>query len=149
MAKFELHTLQTWLYQNIPAIELLDIQLEQADLQAVRLRANFAKNRNHHDTMFGGSLALIATACGWVSAFVQSNYNVQIVIKKSEIDYILPVTGDLVAVCQSASAEQIQKCQKMLQRFGKGSFNIECLLLSNNQLSARWRGEFVIYSGKA
>lgn len=144
----ELNTLQEWLYHQIPAIALLDIQLEQADLQAVRLRANFTKNRNHHNTMFGGSIALIATACGWISAFVQSNYNVHIVIKRSEIDYILPVTSDLVALCQPVSVEEIKKCQKMLQRFDKGVLIIECLLLSNNQLSAHWRGEFVIYSEK-
>lgn len=79
---------------------------------------------------------------------MQSNYNVHIVIKRSEIDYILPVTSDLVALCQPVSVEEIKKCQKMLQRFGKGVLSIECLLLSNNQLSAHWRGEFVIYSEK-
>lgn len=146
MAKPELLALQTWLYQHIPATALLDIQLEQADLQAVRLRANFAKNRNHHNTLFGGSMALIATACGWLSAFVQTDQNPQIVIKRSEIDYRSPATGDLIAVCQPLSAEQTEKCQKMLKRFGKGTLHIACQLISENKVVALWQGEFVVYA---
>ncbi|QLB19968.1 hypothetical protein A6B41_04630 [Mannheimia granulomatis] len=141
-----MHALQTWLYQHIPATALLDIQLEQADLQAVRLRANFAKNRNHHNTMFGGSMALISTACGWLSAFVQTDQNPQIVIKRSEIDYQLPATGDLIAVCQPISTEQMEKCQKMLKRFGRGTLHIACQLICENKLAALWQGEFVVYA---
>lgn len=65
----ELNTLQEWLYQQIPAIALLDIQLEQADLQAVRLRANFTKNRNHHNTMFGRQYS-VDSDCLWLDICV-------------------------------------------------------------------------------
>lgn len=91
-------------------------------------------------------MALVATACGWLSACVQTNGNTNIVIKNSQINYTAPATGDLVAICQAVSTSQLQKCQMMLQRFGKGTLTIYCQLFSNQKAVADWQGEFVIYA---
>lgn len=141
--------LQNWLHQHIPATALLGVQIKQADCQTVRLQADFAQNHNHHGTIFGGSTALLATACAWLSAFVQfPDSDANIVIKNSKIDYIAPANGDVFAICQRISVEQYEKCQKILTRFGKGLVSISCVLFADEQKVAIWQGEFVIYQNK-
>ncbi|HHW7506225.1 TPA: YiiD C-terminal domain-containing protein [Mannheimia haemolytica] len=148
MAKIEPHFLQEWLHQHIPATALLDLRLTQANTQAVCLTANFAKNHNHHGTAFGGSIALLATACGWLSAYLQFDGNPNIVIKRSSMDYLAPAVGDLRAECLPLVAETIAKSQKMLARFGKGTVTIDCRLFSGAKLVAVWQGEFAIFQAK-
>ena len=60
-------TLQAFLHRHIPATAALGLEVVASDEEKTVLSAPHAPNRNHKNTVFGGSIALVATACGWAA----------------------------------------------------------------------------------
>lgn len=92
--------LTQFLRQSIPILASVELQALVASPQRVVLSAPLAVNRNHHQTAFGGSLALVGIVSGWALLHVAlqaEGLRARLVVQKSEIDYRLPVAEDLVA----------------------------------------------------
>lgn len=139
--------LQQQLHGQIPPLRYLNVSIEQASARQTRLFADFASNKNLHNTLFGGSQALVATACAWLLVhmqFPQSKGN--IVIRQSHMRFIAPGHGDLVATStlEPARENDWRNCREMLKRFGRGSINVDCHLHSNGSAIAHFSGEFVV-----
>lgn len=143
---YHFSALQDWLETHIPAYKSLGLELEQADNDEVSISCNLEKNRNHHGTIFGGSQSLLATACSWLA--VHLNFplaNANIVIQQSNMRYVAPAKNKVIAVCKALTPEQLEHCQKMLDKFGKGRINVECQLICDNRVISIFNGEFVIF----
>lgn len=141
--------LQHWLYEHIPACQALGLVLQQAEAGKVTLSADFAINRNHHGTVFGGSQSLMATACAWLAVhtqFTQAQGN--IVIRQSHIRYLAPASDKIVASCQILP-EQKHACQTMLDKKDKGKITVLCQLSCHKQTVAVFEGEFVINTARS
>lgn len=92
--------LTRFLRQSIPVLASVELRALVANPQRVVLSAPLAVNRNHHQTAFGGSLALVGIVSGWALLHVAlqaEGLKARLVVQKSEIDYRLPVAEDLVA----------------------------------------------------
>lgn len=66
------------------------------------LEAPLERNQNHHGTAFGGSLFSLAAVCGWGYVLIklrEADLHGLIVVKKSSVEYLAPVTGDLSVSC--------------------------------------------------
>lgn len=138
-------TLQQFLRQNIPAAELLDIRISQASAEQVCAVAPFAPNRNHKNTVFGGSIALLATLSGW--ALLHLRYpeaDGNIVIQQGSTDYLLPAHGDLSAITRFDDETQWASVQKMLAKRGKARIALQTELFSENQKVAEFSGVYVL-----
>ena len=137
--------LTDFLHSHIPATRLLAVHADSASPEQVRLIADYAINQNHHHTIFGGSSALVATACAW--SLVHLNFPEaagNIVIRHSEIHYDKPATADLIATCSRDDDKAWEKCRAMLARFNKGSISVTCTLMSAGQMVGTWTGQFVV-----
>ena len=108
------HQLQDFLHRHIPACAALGIRVVSCSSHRVELLLPHAPNRNHKNTVFGGSTALGATVCGW--ALVHLN----------------PTESDW------------QRCRTMLEQRGKGKITIEVRAYSQNVLAAEFSGRYVV-----
>ena len=103
-------TLQAFLHRHIPATAALGLEVVASDEEKTVLSAPHAPNRNHKNTVFGGSIALVATTCGWAAVhthFPEADGN--IVIQQGETRYLRPARNGLNAVTRSAGAEDWQE----------------------------------------
>lgn len=140
-----IQTLQHWLDEHIPACRLLGLQICQADLDKVVVSADFTPNHNHHNTIFGGSQSLLATACAWLAVNINfPDAGGNIVIRQSHIRYLAPATGDVLAVCQ-VDGEQKRTCQQMLGKVNKGKITVACGIFCQDKQVAVFEGEFVVF----
>ena len=92
--------LTEFLRQNIPVLSAVEVRALVASPGRVVLSAPLSVNRNHHQTAFGGSLALVGIVSGWALlhlALQAEGLKARLVVQKSEIDYRQPVAEDLVA----------------------------------------------------
>ena len=64
--------LQAFLHANIPATAALSLSVVDITPDSLILSTPHAPNRNHKNTVFGGSIALAATVGGW--AMVHSRF---------------------------------------------------------------------------
>ncbi|MCS4534289.1 thioesterase domain-containing protein [Neisseria montereyensis] len=137
--------LQTFLHRNIPASAALQFSVTEADPGRTALIAPIAANCNHHHTVFGGSIVMLATLCGWSLVHLNyPEYHGKIVIQESHIRYLKPARGDLTAVCEKTDPEAWAQCSAMLAARGKGKIHITCTLFSNDIKVAEFEGKYVV-----
>ncbi|OSI35972.1 YiiD C-terminal domain-containing protein [Neisseria dumasiana] len=137
--------LQSFLHRNIPASAALSLNVSESSPQRVVLSAPISLNRNHHQTVFGGSISMLATLCGWSLVHLNyPEYRGKIVIQESHVRYTQPARGDLNAVCEKTGAEAWEHCSRMLAERGKGKITVSCILFSENTEVARFEGRYVV-----
>ena len=133
------------LRRNIPLLGAVGVEAVALSPEAVTLRAPLAANLNHHGSAFGGSLALVAIIAGWSMvdvALAARGRHVQVMIQRSEIKYLSPVTGDFLARTMLASAVDWQRFEQMLDRRGRGRVTLVTELLQVDTVVARHTGTF-------
>ena len=137
--------LQAFLHQNIPAAAALKLAVHESSRERVVLQAPFAHNCNHHHTVFGGSIALAATLCGWSLVHLRyPEYHGKIVIQEGHTRYLKPAETDLTAICKAADEAAWAKCSDMLAKRGKGKIDLLCRLYGGDVLAAEFSGRYVV-----
>ena len=137
--------LQNYLYENIPIAQALEITVEQATTSRVVLKAPLHPNRTHKKTVFGGSLHAVMTLSCWSLLFVnleKLSETIEIVIQKSEIDYLLPVNMDFRAECLFPEQARWLKFEKLLLKKGKAKIELKAQIYQQDRLAVNYRGIF-------
>lgn len=142
--------IETYLYENIPITLAMGIQVKHASSQKIILFAPLSNNINHKKTVFGGSLHAVATVACWSLLFVNvreaKEGQVQIVITKSDVDYLAPVEGDFYAECLLPKKEIWDRFQNMLHMKGKARINLSAKIEYKGRLAVDYRGTFAAIS---
>lgn len=138
--------LQQYLENAIPLVRAMQVGVTEAGDDRVVLEAPLAPNLNHKFTAFGGSVASLATlACwGWLWARLRGHgVSPQIVIARSEIDYLLPLTTRLVAVCPAPPRGDWDAFVRAFERRGRGRLNLDAVVEDvRGGVCARFSGRF-------
>lgn len=101
------HELEALLHERIPLTQALGCKVISAGIEGVRLRAPLALNVNPHGTAFAGSLSSLALVAGWAWMLVSlraENQEGAVVVRRCEIDYLSPVTGEFECLCPPPEA---------------------------------------------
>ncbi|UOO81812.1 thioesterase domain-containing protein [Uruburuella testudinis] len=138
--------LQTFLHHHIPATAALGVAVLESRPEKLVLQLPFAANRNHHNTVFGGSMVLAGTVCGWAAVFAQTGFdNANIVIQESHIRYLKPAKGALTAVCRIDETTRSTFGQA-LQRSKRARLALECGLWSEGVQVAVFGAKYVAFA---
>ena len=141
--------IETYLHEHIPLSDAMGVRVESAGLDGVILSAPFKKNFNHQKTIFGGSLHSLATLSCWTYLYLRiKGQGLELVIQKSEIDYIAPVTGDFVAECLPPSESEWNEFILSLDKKGKGRIHLSAKIAQNGLLAVIYHGIFVAIKPK-
>lgn len=139
---------QDYLYEHIPLSKALGVEVVRADPGGVVLHAPLEPNLNHRSTGFGGSVSALSILAGWTLLHVSVADRVPgvtIVIKRSEVDFIQPVTGDLEVVCLPASSREWDRLSEAMSRKGRGRVRLGVRVASIGGLCALFRGQYVLW----
>lgn len=138
--------IETYLYKNIPITQAMGIQVEVASANKVILWAPFANNINHKKTIFGGSLHAVATLACWCLLYVNlkevSEGQFQIVITKSDVDYLAPVDDDFKVECLIPETSEWQKFINMLHLKGKARIKLSAKIFHKDRLCVDYKATF-------
>lgn len=144
-----MNEIEKYLHEHIPISGAMGVKVESAGLDGVILSAPFKKNFNHQKTIFGGSLHSLATLACWTYLYLRlKDQGLELVIQKSEIDYISPVTGDFVAECLPPSDKVFNQFIKSLEKKGKGRIHLSAKIAHNGLLAVIFHGIFVAIKPK-
>lgn len=134
--------------EKIPALKLLGMEFVEFTPKRVRLTSGYAANRNHLNTVFGGSLYLAATAAcyGLFRAMTEemSAPDEYIILKSGAIDYLRPVSGDFEVIAGAERGRLADKIPALIARFGQGKLELTSQVFYNGQVCARFKGIFVL-----
>ena len=135
------------LEHGIPLTGFMGVRVAAWDGQELRLEAPYDRNRNHKGSVFGGSIAALATVTGWTAAemLLRSNgLDAGLVIYRSELRYRLPVTDAVVVSrCRLPPPADVTRFLRDFGRLGRASLELKMEVLQNGRAAVRYSGEYV------
>ncbi|MEN6349571.1 MAG: YiiD C-terminal domain-containing protein [Syntrophomonas sp.] len=139
---------QQFLHNNIPITDKMGVEVLELKPSRVRLRARLEPNLNPHGTAFGGSINTLMLVCGWSTVFenvIDHDVNSHIVIRKSSIEYLSPITNDIIAECTIENQEIIEKLLADYDKFGKAKIDLTVVCMAGEKTAARFNGQYVVF----
>lgn len=131
-------------HEKIPLTRAMGVRVLQWDAQALVLGAPLSLNFNHLGTAFGGSLATLATLCGYGVLWLElAETEAHVVIRKSEMSFRRPVRHDLRAICRRPAPEAVAVLKSDLARKGKARIALTVEMFDEETVAASFEGVFV------
>lgn len=122
-----LSDIEQFIHQAFPISVEMGAKLQSYDGESVRIFAPLSYNLNHKSSAFGGSLSALAILSGWTFLYIKLSeleIRSQLVIQKSEFNFIQPVKSDFEAVTIMPSNDLWNKFLKTLDRHGQARIAI-------------------------
>lgn len=138
--------LQNKLHKEILPTKTLNFQVQDLNKHSLSLTAPLELNINDKGTAFGGSIASLCTITGWSLCWVLSkinSLNSDIVIHKSEMEYLRPVTKDFLATVNFPKEEEVQELILSLKKRKKASLYLEVEISENQKPCVKYYGKYV------
>ncbi|MCX6368937.1 MAG: YiiD C-terminal domain-containing protein [Armatimonadetes bacterium] len=138
--------LEAYLHEHIPITAAMLLVVQQCDEAGVVLAAPLPPNSNHRGTVFGGSLASLATLAAWAvvhTGLRRENITARVVVQSSQIEYLLPATGEFIATCTAPSERDWMRFTEMVTRKGRGRLKLSVEVTSAGIIAAQLTGSFV------
>ena len=136
------------LFKLIPQTRNLGIQITHIAQQQITVRGSYALNKNHLDIVFGGSIAAISITSAWSLLqhnIEQAGLKGHLVIKRQEIDYLLPVKTDFECVASVQSAEDWKHFVSTYLEKGRAKIVVTAQIMSESKATSKFQGVFVLY----
>ena len=136
---------------DIPLTSAMAIEVRDWQNQRLQLLLPLPENRNHQESMFGGSLycAAVLASWGWLHLRLREDgiNTTHIVVQAGQIDYPLPVLADAIVICDAPDEAIWARFIKMYQRHGKARISLSSRILTHDgQDGACFTGQFVLHS---
>ncbi len=146
MTESNLEKIEEYLHEQIPATRYMGIRAISRNAEEIRFSAPLKPNLNHRQTAFGGSIATIGILAGW--AFIHFNLqdlelSSRLVIKKSTIDFLEPITGDFEASCKAPDPEKWGIFLKNLKQYKMARIDLVSELHFLEKVAGRHHGIYV------
>lgn len=136
------------LHHEIPITKAMGFSVIEYTESKVRVSAKLEPNLNHKATAFGGSINCLMTVCGWAMMFsnikeIDSDAN--IVIQKSSINYLAPITEDFIAECILTDEAGKTKFLDTYAKHKKARLKLKVTCYNEDALFAEYEGDYVAF----
>lgn len=138
--------LEAYLHTHIPLTRAMQVSVLSIEPSQLILQAPLQPNINPHHTVFGGSVATMATLAAWCllhTRLATEGLANSLVVRRSTLDYDKPIAGDFQAIASLEAPEQWQQAMQLFKQRGKAKIAVLSALDYQQQITGRFRGEFV------
>lgn len=138
--------LQDYLTTHIPLSVAMQVHVALADDTQVELRAPLAPNINHRGTVFGGSIATIATLACWSLLWMRTRDWLpapHLVVRRSKIDYDHPAEGEFRAIARIPPEMDWNAIAKRYAEWRRTRIMLDANVIAGTLAAAHFSGEFV------
>lgn len=121
----------SWLHTEIPLTAAMQIDSVEFDGQQLSLHAPLAPNLNDKGTGFAGSTSGLATLSGWCIITLwlrERGIDADVMIARSEIEYLAPLTQDLKTAVSLPESELLTAFEQRLKERGRARLPLTVLL---------------------
>ncbi|NTW56324.1 MAG: thioesterase [Chlorobiaceae bacterium] len=139
--------LQDILTKAIPLTKAMGITVEKYDGRQLTILAPLANNFNHLGTAFGGSLYIACVLSCWGLLFLrlrEEGVKGSIVIGKGCVEYLSPVTGDILATGSMPSEELYMGFLDVYRMKGRARILIRSVIGTEGNPAVTFEGEFAL-----
>ena len=133
---------------KIPIAKALGVDCLEFTEDRVRMSVKFEPNRNHVNSVFGGSLYAVAALASYgLFRAMTEQHGINddfLVIQEGHITYVRPVTTDFEVVASRPADIDVPKFVESIQRFGKGRLELMSRISLNGKDCAVFKGIYVL-----
>ena len=143
-----LKTELAYIQQHIPITANLGVEIGSFDGDKIVITAPLEANKNLHGTAFGGSQAAIGILTGWALIYLklkQLDIENDLVIQKSEYDFLKPVTANFTASCAFPNTDVLNEFIQTLKDKGKARISLRAEIESEKGLCGVHQGLYVVF----
>lgn len=141
-------TLQRYLNEQIPLSRAMGIEVLEAGLKNVTIRAPLAPNINHMKTAFGGSVSAVAMLSAWSLLYVRlinEDIKSRIVIHKTSATFEQPIVDIFTSVTVFDDEPAWEEFVSKLKTKNKAGLDLSSTLICGEAVAGRLEGHFVSY----
>ncbi len=138
--------LQAYLATHIPLSTAMQVHVAIAEDNHIELRAPLAPNVNHRGTVFGGSIASLATLACWSLLWVRTRDwepAPHLVVRRSKIDYDHPALGEFRAIARIPPEMDWEAIAGRYSSWQRTRVILEANVIAGTLAAAHFSGEFV------
>jgi thioesterase domain-containing protein len=142
--------LQDYLHAHIPLSRAMDVRVQAASSELVRLEAPLAPNINHRSTVFGGSASALAILSAWALLLVRTRahgIDARLVIRRNSMSYDQPMHTDFSAVCMAPPPQEWDQFVRTLARKPRARIELRSQVSCGGEATGEMVGEFVALRG--
>jgi len=143
-------SLEQLLHRQIPLSQAMTVSALDVSEQSVQLAAPLAPNRNHRDTVFGGSASALALLAAWSLLHVRLQVafpRASVVIQRHSMAYQRPIQGAFRARASLAQPDEWPRFLRLLARRGKARIAVVATLEYGGEQAGLFSGDFVALRG--
>lgn len=133
---------------HLPITDYLGMRSYDYDGNCFSLAIDLEPSLNDKLTAFGGSLYCACVMNGWGMIYLQCRQrgiNPNMVVSHAEIDYLAPVTDELiVAECHKADVDYWDKFAQSVKRSGRARASVESTIVSAGRTAVRFSGDYAV-----
>lgn len=136
----------SWLRTQIPLINHMGFKPLQYDGRSLVMAAELAPNVNDKGTGFGGSLATVATLCGWSMVTLyrrEQGFDNDVVIRDSRLEYLAPVTGDFAAHVALPDQQTLAAFDARMAEKGRARLDLTIEIRQGDKVAMKLAGSYV------
>lgn len=137
----------------MPITTALGITVAEVGEQQLSLAMPLDPNRNYQGTVFGGSIAALATLAGWSAIWLtmqRSGVDATLLVQDSSIRYHHPARSDLRAVSAFPDTAAWDKVVATLDRRGRVRLPMSVSLVDDDgRVVAEFEGRYVLVAAGA
>ena len=133
--------------RGMPPVAAMQVEVEGMRGDALRLTAPLSANVNDKGTAFGGSLVSLMTVAGWGLVTLKlrlAGLKAEVYVADSQIRYLAPLYGDLVAEAVFAEGQAWDLFVDTLVQRGRARIQVDArVLLPEGGLATTLSGRYV------
>ncbi|MFQ3277677.1 MAG: thioesterase domain-containing protein [Colwellia sp.] len=136
--------LQKIWHETIPLSKAMNIQISYFDGKELITHCNSGFNKNLHNTMFAGSIYILATLSGWGWVYLQLQHlqlKGDIVLANANIEYHKPITGLGYA---KVKAESVSGDFTRLKQGKNTRIKLTVHIYNGNEIAATFTGSYAV-----
>lgn len=141
------HLLTEFFDNHLPITDFMGLTVEHYNGQQLVLHAPLGPNINDKATAFGGSLYNAAVMACWGMIYLHSQargLRCNQVVAEGKIKYKAPVQGDIRAICQAPSTDQLADFYAAFDANGKASIWLSATIECSGRVAVEFEGKYAI-----
>lgn len=142
----DLSSVTEYLHEHIPLSAHLGAKVAAYDGNSVSLSAPLAPNLNHRNTVFGGSMSVLAILSGWTLLHIklhEEKIQCRLVIQKTSCNFLEPIADDFISTSAVPAGEAWGKFVRTLKKHGKARIAVPSFITSSSGTGGTHEGIYV------
>lgn len=139
--------LEQLFYKHIPITKLLGVNVVRYNGSRLVVHAPLAINANHYGTAFAGSIGALLMLGGLTIIrlkLADMGFQAHIMLAKSRIMYLHPVTTDIEASCELASALVASRIRRQWKRRDIINVQVQGHVQAASRIAVKYSGCYAI-----